>query len=221
MSGAITVAVDGWAATSLDITVLGWNDTYVPTVDTMTMIEYAGGLDDWLDSSSRPWFGPVTFEVSPMTTLVPWTGLRCASSHSTAYVPNAALRTLLDWPASRQTATDIYTQTGVRSTAVMEVGLGDWLPRVEGAGPVSRDGAYLPDSQAYALRPARVELIGDEAAMAALGVALSEAADPIWFYAARSGDLSREGDWVQLLPGEIPRPSRNEEVYRLDFGVYG
>jgi hypothetical protein len=216
----ILTSVDGWSGASLQITTASGTDTWVPSFDRGTILDSTIDLVPWLFSSSRPWFGVSTFAVS-IIDRDPWVGIQLTSSVNATYAPNSTLQALYDWPSSGQTSTTIYTVTGIPSTSLCETDIGDWAPRIQQSGGITRSGSFVIDSQVYALRVPRVEALCDEGQLSALAEAIRDASDPRWFHVVRPVNRYDVNPFVRIEPGRIDRQRVNATTYRVNLEALG
>jgi len=217
MSKGLFVSVDGWAATSMDITVGVSNEAYVPTTDKQTACDYMVALVAWANDGARGWSGAASFSWSILETLTPYLGVQLTASASATLAPDADLQTALGWPSSGQTSTAIYSSSGVPSSCDGVSDVGNWTQRQGDDGNYSRGGSYVLDPQVYALRRPQVELVLSETQAGAFKDALKNSCDPrtAWIYRHSASA------WVEIHLGRVDVSKSQAQHYRASLEAIG
>lgn len=217
MSKGLFVSVSGWSDTSLTVTVGADSEAYVPTTDKDTPYGYMEDLETWCNAAARAWSGSATFSQSLLETLTPYLGTQLTSSVATTYAADSDLQTLLGWPASGQSATEIYSSSGVPSSCDGRSDVGNWTRRVRDVGNYARSGSFVIDSQYCALRHPQIELVITEAQAGALKDALKNSSDPRTAHAYRHSTK----EWVEFSLGKVDVTRSQAEHYRAALEAIG
>lgn len=204
------VSWPGWASAPMTVTVGAGVDTWTPAGDIATLLDIAGDLETWLADGARPWSGVATFTGTADFSGPPRIVYRLDCSTACTYAPSTELQALLDWPASGQTSTAIYSTTGVPSGAAVTSDV-RWPPAGQSSmGGYARSGAYCVEPQVVALRSSTAEMLADEQGVAVVDDALEGSSSTRWMLVYRRAS----GSFVRIYPDTIERPRATMPIYR-------